>query len=334
MFPWFKNYFIPSEQNNYKPRILRKEATIFILGIVLLLEIFFLLQTLLIFQKTNLLATVFPNVVADLTNKNRQINNLKPLQVSPLLELAAQQKAEDMAKNGYFAHTSPDGKNPWYWFKKVGYNYRSAGENLAIHFFDSQDLVNAWLESSSHRANILNRNFTETGIGIARGFYGGKETVYIVQLFGQPAGVSKTAAGPSVATQKPETKPKEVAKEEIPEMQKEPPPQEMFIEKEDEAAPLSSEVAAAEQLKETAGAEKVSSQSSLPERIISSPRITTSNLYLLISIIMAGALLLNIFINIRVQYPTLILSGLFIIISMALVFFLNKYIILSQAQIF
>ena len=60
-------------------------------------------------------------------------------------------KAQDMATLGYFAHVSPDGKTPWYWIEKVGYDYQYAGENLAINFSDSKDVTNAWMASPLHK---------------------------------------------------------------------------------------------------------------------------------------------------------------------------------------
>ncbi|MBI3638379.1 CAP domain-containing protein, partial [Candidatus Wolfebacteria bacterium] len=61
-----------------------------------------------------------------------------------------------------------------------------AGENLAVNFFDSEDAVNAWMKSITHRENILNTNFKEIGIGVAKGNYNGKESIFVVQLFGSP----------------------------------------------------------------------------------------------------------------------------------------------------
>jgi hypothetical protein len=91
-----------------------------------------------------------------------------------------------MAKHGYFAHTSPAGVAPWDWFRRVGYAYIRAGENLAVNFVDSEDVIEAWLRSPKHRENIMNGLYEEIGIGTARGTYEGQETVFIVQLFGAP----------------------------------------------------------------------------------------------------------------------------------------------------
>jgi hypothetical protein len=89
-----------------------------------------------------------------------------------------------MAEREYFAHYSPDGVSPWHWFDKAGYDYLHAGENLAVHFTESDAVVDAWMDSPTHRANIMNGLYTEIGVGTARGEYKGYPTLFVVQLFG------------------------------------------------------------------------------------------------------------------------------------------------------
>ncbi len=134
-----------------------------------------------------LVSTVLPAVVVDLTNEERAQNNAAPLRRSATLDAAAKLKAEDMVKNEYFAHFSPSGVTPWHWFDEAGYVYAHAGENLAIHFTDSAEVVEAWMDSPAHRQNIVNGVYTEIGVGTAKGKYDGYNTVYVVQLFGTPA---------------------------------------------------------------------------------------------------------------------------------------------------
>jgi hypothetical protein len=92
-----------------------------------------------------------------------------------------------MADNEYFAHFAPDGTTPWEFFQSAGYVYAHAGENLAIHFTDSAEVVEAWMLSPAHRKNIVDPKFREIGVGTARGTFDGYDTVYVVQLFGTPA---------------------------------------------------------------------------------------------------------------------------------------------------
>ncbi|MEK7510958.1 MAG: CAP domain-containing protein [Patescibacteria group bacterium] len=148
------------------------------------------------------LAAVVSATLVDLTNEDREDEELSTLTINPLLVAAAQAKADDMAAKGYFAHTSPEGVAPWHWFQQAGYGFSYAGENLAVDFRDSEDVAQAWMESPTHRANILNGNFTEIGIATAVGEYRGREATFVVQMFGTPrAGV---AAEP-IVIQEPES---------------------------------------------------------------------------------------------------------------------------------
>jgi hypothetical protein len=147
-----------------------------------------------------LVSTVLPAVVVKLTNSERADLAEAPLRRSAVLDAAAQMKANHMVKNEYFAHYAPNGTSPWYWFEQAGYTYAHAGENLAIHFTDSSEVVDAWMKSPTHRENIVNGNFTEIGVGTAKGEYEGYDTVYVVQLFGTPAAPPKpVVAKPVVA---------------------------------------------------------------------------------------------------------------------------------------
>ena len=135
----------------------------------------------------NQLAAVITATLVDLANGDRKADNLGTLTLNPKLVVAAQAKADDMAQNGYFAHVSPDGKNSWTWFKDAGYQFSYAGENLAVDFTDSEDVERAWMNSPTHRANIMNGKFTEIGIATAEGEYHGKRVTFVVQMFGRPA---------------------------------------------------------------------------------------------------------------------------------------------------
>ncbi len=122
-----------------------------------------------------------------LVNNARKANQLNQLQESSVLDKAANDKADDMIKHNYFAHTSPQGVSPWHWFKVNNYDYEYAGENLAIGFHDAVDQHNAWMNSPKHRENILNSNYQEIGIAIKEGVIDGQDTLITVQLFGKTA---------------------------------------------------------------------------------------------------------------------------------------------------
>ncbi len=122
------------------------------------------------------------------TNQSRNDAQLEPLSLDPALAAAAQAKAEDMVKHNYWAHNSPDGKTPWTFIEANGYQYQSAGENLAYGFSNANDTVTGWMNSPEHRANILNTNYRNVGFGVAHSpnYQGeGLETI-IVAEYGQP----------------------------------------------------------------------------------------------------------------------------------------------------
>ena len=148
-------------------------------------------------------AAVSASTVTALVNAERVEGGLTPLTTSAALTRAAQAKANDMAANGYFAHTSPEGRTFSYWIKDAGYAYKSVGENLAQGFTESDRTVEGWMNSSGHRTNIMATKYTQTGVATAVGTYEGKKTTFVVQLFGTPAD--------EVAVAKPEPK-KEAAK--------------------------------------------------------------------------------------------------------------------------
>lgn len=146
---------------------------------------------------TPYVAAVISAVLVDFANQDRTELALPELKVNPILVAAAQAKANDMAAKSYFAHQSPEGFDSWHWFKEAGYDYKYAGENLAVNFSDSGDVEEAWMASPSHRENIVNPKYTEIGIAVATGTYQGRSTIFAVQMFGMPK-ATKPAASPPV----------------------------------------------------------------------------------------------------------------------------------------
>ena len=132
------------------------------------------------------LATVDAAIVAA-TNQARVANGLAPLSVDPKLMQAAQVHANDMARLGVMAHDLPGAAQPGLVDRSafVGYSYSWLGENIAFNYLNSQAVMDAWLASPGHRANILNTEFTQTGVGIALDAQG--EPYYCV-TFGRPSG--------------------------------------------------------------------------------------------------------------------------------------------------
>lgn len=151
----------------------------------------------------------------DETNAVRQKNGLKPLTYNSELELAAQRKANDMFTEDYWAHVSPSGVKPWDFIIAAGYDYEYAGENLAKNFSNSDEVVTAWFNSSSHRDNLLNANYDEVGFAVVNGELEGYETTLVVQMFG------KTRT-PSYLASEDSTLPIETAPVAVPEVQEVP----------------------------------------------------------------------------------------------------------------
>jgi len=195
MKAWLRKLFIPTLGNGYAPHSLERAAVGGMLVLVLLSFTLVNMQSLLWVSSDWLVSAILPAVIVTETNKERVSESLGVLHRSAVLDAAAQMKANDMAKNQYFAHYSPTGVSPWYWFDQANYNFVHAGENLAIHFTDSGEIVDAWMDSPTHRANIMNGNYVEIGIGTAEGTYDGFSTVYVVQLFGTPAVGAPKVAG-------------------------------------------------------------------------------------------------------------------------------------------
>lgn len=156
------------------------------------------------FQLANIIDGISPYSKEDVvsqTNIFRSGLGFGTLKANPTLESAAWQKLQDMINSQYFAHTSPGGTTPWYWFDLTSYKYTYAGENLAIGFVDAKTTIDAWANSPTHRANLLNPNYKEIGVAVAPAKINNNTGYLVVQLFGTPRPT------PQVAT-KPVTKPK------------------------------------------------------------------------------------------------------------------------------
>lgn len=121
-----------------------------------------------------------------LTNQEREKNSLPDLTYNDKLSTAAYNKAQDMFAKNYWAHFGPDGRTPWDFILNSGYRYEYAGENLAKNFLFSDGVVSAWMNSQSHRENILKPNYTEVGFAIVNGTLNGEQTTLVVQMFGKP----------------------------------------------------------------------------------------------------------------------------------------------------
>lgn len=139
-------------------------------------------------QNNNTVTTFSTNMnsdekeVFDLINKQRTQNGLSPLKENNELQRVARIKAQDMVNNNYFSHTSPTYGSPFDMMKNFKISYNTAGENIAGNTSNSA-AVTAWMNSPGHKANILNGNFNQTGIGVVKGSKYGK--IYVQMFIGK-----------------------------------------------------------------------------------------------------------------------------------------------------
>lgn len=184
-----KHFFIPHHENNYHPHILHHKRVLFygFLGIVV--KAVAVLTALLLPTQ----AFVIPEVlvaeqgrIIELTNEVRAREGKTPLSYAEKLGQSSLRKAEDMARNNYFEHTGPDGRRLRDFLRDAQYPYSVAGENLAVGFASPEDAVEAWVESPTHFANLIDADFVDIGVGGSVGMYGNASAIYLVQHFGKP----------------------------------------------------------------------------------------------------------------------------------------------------
>lgn len=146
-------------------------------------------------------SSITPSEVIAQTNAERAKLGLAPLNINQTLSSAALAKGQDMFNDQYWSHIAPDGKQPWDFMKENNYVYIVAGENLARDFSDTSSMVQAWMESPTHKANIINGKYTEIGIAVIDGVLEDTETTLVVQMFGNRgdnvARIPKTAENTS-----------------------------------------------------------------------------------------------------------------------------------------
>lgn len=193
------DHIIPHARNNFHPHLLAHRTLGLFAIFVCILKITVLLTAAVGPTFSAQAAPITIDNIVNLTNTARSNAHVLQLQTNSLLNSAAQAKAENMLENSYFAHVSPAGLTPWYWFAKAGYTYQAAGENLAVNFSEDYAVVDAWLASPGHKANLLNPAFTQIGIGIATGPFEGRLATFVVQMFGLPA----TSTTPAKAANEP-----------------------------------------------------------------------------------------------------------------------------------
>lgn len=188
--------FIPTKRNNYHAYLLRTPA------LVLFIIVAFLLNSVVgVLPVRSVAAQVLPATLLDLHNQERANAGLPPLQLNANLTNSAQRKAIAMLESDCWSHYCPDGKSPWDFFVDSGYSYYYAGENLAEGFFDNSQAMVAWMNSPTHRENILRADFEDVGFGIVQGdFQNIPNNLIIVVHFATPQPAFRQASTDIEAT--------------------------------------------------------------------------------------------------------------------------------------
>lgn len=292
-----KLLFIPFKGNNFRPEFLQNNFLLY--GVIFLLIIKIISIVVFInFPKNIFFADITKNSLIGLINQERLFSGVQLLIENQKLDEAALLKAKDILEKDYFAHQSPEGITPWYWFLKTGYDYKYAGENLAIGFLNSEDVFGAWFNSISHKENMINPNYKEVGTAVLTGDYKGNNITVVVQLFGSPKKIN-------TPTIKETTKP--VEDEPI-----------IFINENQPSEVLSQELSLD---KNNTVYYKLSNLV-----LYDSNKIFEYSAYFLL-ILTGVALLLNILISFNIQDRHLILKSLIIIVLLSITVLLNKEII-------
>lgn len=303
MIKHLERLFIPNEKNQWKPHILRPK-NLFKLAVILLVVKFLVFSWLYYFPNTIHFAVITSSELVEMANKDRVAQGLKPLVVNQQLVMAAEKKATDMINEDYFAHTSPSGITPWYWLTKVDYKYAAAGENLAKDFSESEYVHEAWMNSPSHRANILNGNYQDIGIAVVEGDMNGQKTTVVVQFFGKSS-IKKTQVAVSNVNKN-----------------------ENKIE-----APVSEPVVSPSVKGEEValkGPEVFKQQGITVGSLAKNLEPLAQKAYLIVLGIISLVLMLSIFINIKIQHPKMILMVLVFIVLIAAIALFNGGAILNR----
>lgn len=185
MIKFIHHLFVPHKGNNHRSKILHNSSLFLLIALLITST---LISTVI--NKTHPEILGISYSISDqelllLVNQKRIENGLNPLKLNSKLTVAAKNKADYMFSHNYWAHFAPDGTTPWKFIIESDYDYIYAGENLAKGFINGPEAVDAWMNSPTHRDNILSDQYDDVGFSIVEGQLQGEETVLIVQMFGQ-----------------------------------------------------------------------------------------------------------------------------------------------------
>ncbi|MDD5110262.1 MAG: CAP domain-containing protein [Patescibacteria group bacterium] len=326
------DFFIPHRGNDHRPHALRPRSLTMYLVAALLVKVVVSGALFLSYPTPARLARIVAKEIVGLTNQARIAVGLPALRIDPVLAASAQAKGADMVSRDYFAHDTPEGRKPWSWINRTQYDYVYAGENLAIDFTSAEAVHEAFMNSPSHRANILNSHYEDIGVAVISGTMAGHQTELLVQFFGSrredalpvaavpqrtpvPAATVAPRATPiayaSPSASRPAAVPAGVATPGAPQPTVTPA-------EEPSASPTltpEAETVPPEMLNPVVSNEPIlvlGAQSSTGDPLELVLRF--SNFFLVALVVfLAIALLLNIFVRIRIQHPDVILQSMAVI---------------------
>jgi hypothetical protein len=197
----FKNYFIPNDCNDFKPKILRTKTLAIIAIALLIVKMSVTGYLFFIYPNLARMTAMIQDEIYSLVNSERQTNDIAVLGTNEVLNKVAKAKADDMISKNYFAHKSSDGKMIWDMISRDEYPYLYVGENLAMNFTSAQSAHKALMLSETHKKNILNLKYTEIGVAVVPGEINNKKTNVLVQVFAH----AKVASTPIVRQDTPST---------------------------------------------------------------------------------------------------------------------------------
>lgn len=185
-FVKLRHFFLPHPETHQKAHLLSFKALAVYILFFLCLEFSFSYLSKTHSEVLGISASLNQQELIALTNAQRARKGLVSLTEDSRLNQAASEKAKNMFQENYWAHYSPSGRDPWGFILRAGYKFTYAGENLARNFYTSPEVVNAWMESPTHRDNLLNPKYLNIGMAVAEGTINGQSTILVVQEFGTP----------------------------------------------------------------------------------------------------------------------------------------------------
>lgn len=188
-----KHWLIAAKSNHYHPKLFRPLGLVLVVISLVAINLGYNLSQAGRWQVLGYATNISSGEIINLTNQQRQSHGLSSLVTNSRLNSAAAANAQYMFAHDYWSHYAPDGTSPWSFVAAAGYKYVALGQNLAKDFYSSADVVDAWMASAEHRADILDSSYTETGVAVANGTLQGEQTTLIVAFYAQPQPALKSA---------------------------------------------------------------------------------------------------------------------------------------------